>query len=151
LDVAKKKPGDTAISERKGSIEKDAPDNRVSATGSTADAAKAAQPLTPRKRLPRRKSKAVSRRPSPGTVKTRAAGESGLAAILGELRGVREMVQQIAAPPPDADAALEESVDSLRRLLSELIERRMESVVRDLVDVRRVAVSSNTRSFKPGS
>jgi molecular chaperone GrpE (heat shock protein) len=41
----------------------------------------------------------------------------------------------------NTDAALESSVDSLRRLLSELVEQRMEAVVRDLVDVRRQAAA----------
>ena len=44
------------------------------------------------------------------------------------------------APDPGA-AILEGAVDSLRRLLSELIERRMESVVSDLVAIRAEALA----------
>lgn len=55
---------------------------------------------------------------------------------------MKALVHQLVAPPHDGDAAVEESVDSLRRLLSELIERRMESVVKDLVDARHEAAAA---------
>jgi molecular chaperone GrpE (heat shock protein) len=66
---------------------------------------------------------------------------SSLDTILEELRGVKRLVEQFATPPSDSDAGLDASVDSLRRLLSELMEQRMESVIRDLVEVRREAAS----------
>ncbi len=62
-------------------------------------------------------------------------------AILEELRGLKRIIERIATPPIEIDAALDASVDSLRRLLSELIEQRMESVVRVLADIRREAAS----------
>jgi DNA-binding FrmR family transcriptional regulator len=62
-------------------------------------------------------------------------------AILGELRDVKQMMERQAAPAGEADAALDASVDSLRRLLSELLEQRTESVVRDLAGIRREAAS----------
>ena len=42
-----------------------------------------------------------------------------------------------AATAPAGTEALDGAVDSLRRLLSELIEQRLESVARDLAEVRR--------------
>jgi molecular chaperone GrpE (heat shock protein) len=44
-------------------------------------------------------------------------------------------------PPKTGRGELEDSVDSLRRLLSELIEQRMEGVVQQLADIRREASS----------
>lgn len=43
------------------------------------------------------------------------------------------------ARPQPPDEALDGSVESLRRLLSELIESRLDAVARDLAEVRRVA------------
>jgi molecular chaperone GrpE (heat shock protein) len=72
-----------------------------------------------------------------------------LQAIFGEIRTVKQMVEKLVTPfgsdGSRADAALESSVDSLRRLLSELIEQRMEAVVRDLVDVRRQTAAVTQR------
>lgn len=51
------------------------------------------------------------------------------------------------APPPAASASprpdrtLDGAVDSLRRLLSELLEHRLEAVARDLAELRRVLAS----------
>jgi hypothetical protein len=50
------------------------------------------------------------------------------------------------APPPDpvapaSEALLDGAVESLRRLLSELLEQRLDTVARDLADVRRALVS----------
>jgi len=66
--------------------------------------------------------------------------------IGSRLRAIENAVAEIhhvLMPPLAAasDHALEGSVDSLRRLLSELVEQRMEAVVRDLVEVRRQAAS----------
>jgi hypothetical protein len=71
----------------------------------------------------------------------RNIADSRLDTILEELRGVKRLVGQLAAPPSESDAGLDASVDSLRRLLSELMEQRMESVIRDVVEVRREAAS----------
>ena len=62
------------------------------------------------------------------------------------LRAIENTVAEIhklLMPPLAAasDRPLEASVDSLRRLLSELVEQRMEAVVRDLVEIRRQAAS----------
>lgn len=53
------------------------------------------------------------------------------------IRGMTQRLEGLSAPPSTADTAVDASVDALRRLLSELIEQRTESVVRELVDVRR--------------
>jgi hypothetical protein len=85
----------------------------------------------------------------PSSRTTRVATETG-PVILAELRGLRDLVQRLAPPDPapgrlafadDSDWALEGAVDSLRRLLSELIERRMESVVAELVAIRGEALA----------
>jgi molecular chaperone GrpE (heat shock protein) len=65
----------------------------------------------------------------------------GFEALARELRDLKRLVQPPGARSRNTtaagDAALEASVDSLRRLLSEAIEQRMESVVRELVEVHR--------------
>jgi len=90
-------------------------------------------------------------RPPTGAPAAATATDPKLDTILAELRGVRETVQKMGTaakpvattPQLPVDSELETSVDSLRRLLSELIERRMESVVRDLADVRRLAATAD--------
>jgi hypothetical protein len=98
-------------------------------------------PVTASKRPRRASSKPASTAPRVDI----AASEPGLQAIFGEIRTVKQMVEKLVTPfgsdGSRADAALESSVDSLRRLLSELIEQRMEAVVRDLVDIRRQAAA----------
>jgi hypothetical protein len=79
-----------------------------------------------------------------------AAGHTGgpsavgaqLEAILAGVRGLKGMLQPLVVGPREPDAALEVAVDSLRRLLSELLERRLESVVQDLVEIRRDAATA---------
>lgn len=61
--------------------------------------------------------------------------------IVEELRGVKRLVEQLAFSPREGDAGLDASVNSLRRLLTELMEQRMESVIKDLAEVRREAAS----------
>ena len=61
--------------------------------------------------------------------------------VLREIRGLRAAIEPMVKPPSTAGAELDESVDSLRRLLSELIEQRMEAVVQQLADIRRDAGS----------
>jgi molecular chaperone GrpE (heat shock protein) len=107
-----------------------------------AGSAAAAQAPVPPSKRPRRAS------PKPASTAPRAAiaaSEPGLRAILGEIRTVKQMLEKLVTPFSSdgsrSDAALESSVDSLRRLLSELIEQRMEAVVRDLVDIRRQAAA----------
>jgi molecular chaperone GrpE (heat shock protein) len=73
-----------------------------------------------------------------------ARDDSRLDAVLDELRGVKRLIEQLVAPPAESDTGLDGSVDSLRRLLSELMERRMESVIKDIVEIRREAASVAT-------
>jgi molecular chaperone GrpE (heat shock protein) len=115
----------------------------ASGAGSPAAGSQAAAraPVTPSKRSRRASSKPASTAPRAGT----AASEPALRAILGEIRTVKQMLEKLVTPFSSdgsrTDAALESSVDSLRRLLSELLEQRMEAVVRDLVDIRRQAAA----------
>ena len=106
----------------------------------TGSAAAVQAPVTPSKRPQRARSKPASTVPRAGI----AASKAGLRAILGEIRTVKQLLEKLTTPfssDENTDAALESSVDSLRRLLSEVIEQRMETVVRDLVDVRRQAAA----------
>jgi hypothetical protein len=89
----------------------------------------------------RGKQTAVGRRRPPVAAAPPRRSEPQLEAITTELHHVKAMVQRLvpSAPLPNtnpADAILEGAVDSLRRLLSELIEHRLEAVVRDLAEVR---------------
>ena len=56
--------------------------------------------------------------------------------ILRELRAIRTAVAPGAHRPSGEDGELGAAVDSLRRLLSELLERNHESVLRELVPIR---------------
>jgi len=65
--------------------------------------------------------------------------------LLREIREVRALVAQLLAPPPSGDAALESGVDSLRRVLSELLEARLESVAAGLAVIRAMAARNDAR------
>ena len=51
------------------------------------------------------------------------------------------MLERLSAPPPTADAALESGVDSMRRLLTELLESRMDPVIAEVAAIRSLAAS----------
>jgi hypothetical protein len=96
----------------------------------------------------RRERAAGLRRRASGTATAPSGTEPQLEAISKELRAVKTMVQHLVPPPrptdtSTADTLLEGAVNSLRRLLSELIEDRMEAVVRDLAQVRSEATSAS--------
>lgn len=63
-------------------------------------------------------------------------------ALLEAVAALHSLVQSRLPQPPAGDRALEDSVDSLRRLLSELIEARMDSVARDVAAVRGMAAKA---------
>lgn len=115
-------------------------------TASTMTAAPTAPHAPERRRqAPRRPKTVPTRTPTAGGV-ARQAVDAGLAAIRADLHDLRTMVQKLTLAPAstntgDTDVTLEASVDSLRRLLSELIERRTEVLVRELVDVGREAAA----------
>ncbi len=127
------------------------------------DAAEGRSPEKRRRRRTRPRSKVASSRTAADAVSTpRETSEANLNALLGEVRTMKEMVRKLVTRPniagatpgreavadgsdigaSDTDAVLEGAVDSLRRLLSELLERRMESVLSDLVDIRREALAA---------
>jgi hypothetical protein len=77
------------------------------------------------------------RRAAPAATKT---GKRKVAA--GRPRGARPGRERAApALAPPADAILDGAVDSLRRLLGELLEQRLESVAREVAEVRRQVAS----------
>jgi hypothetical protein len=121
---------------------------RIAAPRKPATAAKSKRATTSSATPPGRRSPAEPQ-PAPSAPDGNALRKlvaPGFEAILTQLRSMQQMLERLAAPPPLTDAALETSVDSLRRLLSELIEQRMESVVLDLVDVRREAANLPAQS-----
>ncbi len=88
-----------------------------------------------------RRANAAPRRRAPRAAATGTAASQNLDAVLGELRRLRDSVETlrpVSSPAQgSSDADLEQSVASLRRLLSELIEQRMESVVKEIANLRR--------------
>ena len=62
--------------------------------------------------------------------------------VLRAIEALNTLVQSRLPAPVSGDQALEGSVDSLRRLLSELVEARTESVARDVAAVRSLAVKT---------
>ncbi len=114
-------------------------------TGTRSAPAEVAAPAPRRRRTPQAGAKPAAAPPSPETGASPEVAEPRFQAVLAEIRSVKELLQGTtthrasAVAASGADSALESSVDSLRRLLSELIEQRMESVVKDLVGIRREA------------
>ncbi len=112
--------------------------------GKRARARSAARPAP----APESGERTARRRRTPVAPMPRRGTERQLETVINELRGVQTLVRHLAAPPQvvtttATDPILEDAVDSLRRLLSELIEQRREAVVRDLVEVRtEVATAS---------
>jgi hypothetical protein len=70
------------------------------------------------------------------------APEATTQMILVELSSLRQMVEKLSAPP-SADASLESSVDSMRRLLTELLESRMDPVIAEVAAIRSLAASAS--------
>ena len=85
---------------------------------------------------------AGSQRKSARTGVSAPAAEQMLKELRAELASVSQTLQKIAAPPVAADAALESSVDSVRRLLSELIESRLEPVIAQVAAIRELVISA---------
>jgi molecular chaperone GrpE len=138
--VAKKEAGEnTPARVRRPTSEATPTAEAAPSGGVTSTREKAAPRAVPRKRrAPKKPPKTLQRTVARAT----EARTRGVDALVGEIRSLKEILNRRFAPPRGGDAALEESVDSLRRLLSELIERRMESVVKELVDIRREAAAA---------
>ena len=62
-------------------------------------------------------------------------------AILAELASLRGMIEKLSAPSAAGDASLESEVDSMRRLLSELLESRLDPVIAEVAAIRTLAAS----------
>jgi molecular chaperone GrpE (heat shock protein) len=69
--------------------------------------------------------------------------EAATQKILAELASLRRMLEKISAPLPSGDASLEGSVDSMRRLLTELLESRLEPVIVEIAAIRSLAASAS--------
>lgn len=69
-----------------------------------------------------------------------------LARIAGELSSLRALVEKAMPRPIPADAALEGSVDAVRRVLSDLMEARIESVLGRMVGIRGQCAASGVAS-----
>jgi len=96
------------------------------------------------------KATAVEVRREPPATETRAAAppiagaqapEAATQGVLAELATLRRLLERLSAPPPTADAALESGVDSMRRLLTELLESRMDPVIAEVAAIRSLAAS----------
>ncbi|MFN8626146.1 MAG: nucleotide exchange factor GrpE [Candidatus Binatia bacterium] len=114
-------------------------------TESAAEVAPAATKVVSRgKPAAKKRIGAAAAAPAPARVRTppaadaaviRAAIAPALDALRDDIRGAITAIERLA-PPRSADAAVEAQVDALRRVLSDLIEQRTESVVRTLVEIR---------------
>jgi molecular chaperone GrpE (heat shock protein) len=56
-----------------------------------------------------------------------------------------ERVTEAVTPPPPGDGLLDGAIDSLRRVLGDLLETRVEAVARDLAELRRAAAAGAER------
>ena len=102
------------------------------------------------KKTARRASKAAARAKRAksaraGAAKSRAA-EAMMKEIRAELASVRQTLDKLAAAPVSADASLESSVDSMRRLLSDLLESRLEPVIAEMAAIRALVASGSRGS-----
>jgi hypothetical protein len=97
--------------------------------------AKAAAPEV--RRGPPRTEKPAAAPPAPSA----PAPEPATQAILTELAALRRMLERMSAPPSSDDAALESGVDSMRRLLTELLESRLDPVIAEVAAIRTLAAS----------
>jgi molecular chaperone GrpE (heat shock protein) len=64
------------------------------------------------------------------------ASVPGTDEILAEVRGIKDMVGKLLPSADNPDTVIDASADALRRLLSDLIERRLESVIKQVAEVR---------------
>lgn len=81
------------------------------------------------------------RRKAAGAARKVGVGVAGGEAATGSAARVEQ-----APPARSPEALLDGAVDSLRRLLSELVEGRLESVARELAELRREAAAGAERA-----
>lgn len=91
-----------------------------------------------RKRLPEKRAAPTTPATSAATPPSVSPEGKALADLTDEVRGLRATVAALVTPakPAAEDASLEESVDALRRLLSELLEKRLEGLAAHIVTAR---------------
>lgn len=75
--------------------------------------------------------------PAPAGTKTIPAEAEPLRVLRAEVAALREALQ----PRPAPAAGAVEELDAIRRTVNDLLERRMDAVVRDLVGVRQAALN----------
>jgi hypothetical protein len=116
-------------------------------------AAAEARPEPPRTERLVAASPSASACPAKASAPARAP-EAATQAILTELASLRRMIERLSAPPPSppnalaaGDASLESGVDSMRRLLTELLESRLDPVIAEVAAIRTLAASETAGNF----
>ena len=85
-----------------------------------------------------RRATATTPAPSAPTAAADAATHETLIGIRAAIEELQSTVARLVTPPTRADNVVEDGVDSLRRLISDLLERRLESVVKEVAGIRAV-------------
>jgi hypothetical protein len=75
------------------------------------------------------------------------ASDAAMQAILAELASLRRMMEKMSAVPSFGDASLESGVDSMRRLLSDLLDARLDPVIAEVAAIRTLAASEAEGKF----
>ena len=105
---------------------------KPAAAGSTKKSPPAARGAAGRpKPAPVAKIKAEAQRPAP------PVAQDLTRQVLDELRGIRQAMAPAALPSGDLGTAVDASVDALRRVLGDLLERSNEAIVARLAEIRR--------------
>ena len=93
-----------------------------------------------------RAAKQRGKRPASATGRLTAEPPVAFAAqaLVSELRALRSLVESRMGVPTEVGAVLEDSVSGVRRLLSEALERHLESVLGKLVALRRATAQAET-------
>lgn len=82
---------------------------------------------------PKPAAKATAKKKAPAAKKSTGAGTQE---ILAEVQSLKQMVGKLLPSEGGPNADVDASADALRRLLSDLLERRLESVIKELAEVR---------------
>ena len=83
----------------------------------------------------------IMERPAAAPPPSAPAPEATTQAVLAELASLRRTMERMSAPLPSGDASLENGVDSMRRLLTELLESRLDPVITEVAAIRTLAAS----------
>lgn len=83
--------------------------------------------------------KAPARQPS--TTRTRSTKSSDIATLLAEIAELRTVIESTRAAERSSPSTSTDEIESIRRVLSDVIECRMESVLGQIVAIRNTAVA----------